>query len=141
MLNNKYIILLPLLYMFIIFIMSSIPGDYEFISHHLQTILNPSLQNFLHILLFGFLALLLLVTFRRYPFKERPSICLTAIISMSYGILDEVHQYFIPGRYMSLTDIYLNILGILIAIGVYKFFLFKNISVFRHSVNKQHILQ
>ncbi len=55
---------------------------------------------------------------------------------MSYGVFDEVHQYFVPGRYLSLTDIYLNLLGVLVGMGVYKFISIKNISVFRHSVNK-----
>ncbi len=134
--NNKYFILLPLLYMFMIFIMSSIPGNYEIIDHRFQIILNPTLQNFLHIPLFGFLAMLLIITFKRYSLKEGTCIGLSFVISMSYGVFDEVHQYFVPGRYLSLTDIYLNLLGVLVGMGVYKFISIKNISVFRHSVNK-----
>ena len=41
---------------------------------------------------------------------------------MSYGFLDEFHQYFVPGRYVPLIDIdiCINIVGILAIICIYK---------------------
>ena len=41
------------------------------------------------------------------------------IISLSYSVLDEVHQYFVPGRYSSIRDIIIDSLGIFISIFIY----------------------
>jgi VanZ family protein len=114
--------------MVLIFITSSIPGNSPFAeSKVIVMILRPAVQNFLHIPLFGILALLWLITFRRKMYEERLCFRMTTIISVGYGCLDEVHQYFIPGRYMSLTDVSLNIIGIFTTIGGYKYYLKKRI--------------
>jgi VanZ family protein len=39
--------------------------------------------------------------------------------SVVYAILDELHQYFVPGRYMSLLDMGVDSLGILVASAIY----------------------
>jgi VanZ family protein len=40
---------------------------------------------------------------------------LTAILLAAiYGVLDEVHQYFVPGRFLSLTDLAMNLVGALL---------------------------
>jgi len=44
---------------------------------------------------------------------------LVIIISIIYGILDELHQFFVPGRYSSFFDIILNIMGITMASSLY----------------------
>ena len=36
------------------------------------------------------------------------------VLAAAYGVLDEVHQYFVPGRFLSLTDLAMNLLGALL---------------------------
>lgn len=46
-------------------------------------------------------------------------------IAVSYAILDELHQVFVPGRFMSLHDIAFDSVGIVLASLVYSFVLYK----------------
>ena len=133
--NSKYLIFMPLSYMFMIFIMSSIPGDSDIFTRGMLSNLIPTVQNLLHVPLFGLLAFLWIITFKLWLHTEKLSIGMAVIISVNYGFLDEVYQYFIPGRYMSFTDIYLDILGVFSAIGMYKLFFKKHFSTFEHSIN------
>jgi VanZ family protein len=55
-----------------------------------------------------------------YP-KVKLSYWIYAIsIGVLYGISDEIHQYFVPGRFMSIWDIVANGLGI--CFGVFLFY-------------------
>jgi len=36
------------------------------------------------------------------------------ILSVAYGMLMEIGQYFVPGRFMSIYDIFANTLGVII---------------------------
>ena len=51
----------------------------------------------------------------------------TKIFSLSfgllilYGILDELHQFFVPGRFCTLFDVGIDTAGILLASGIYFF--------------------
>jgi len=109
----------PLMLMGLIFISSSIPMDGE--SERLKFLmeLTPTVQNLLHIPLFGLLAYLWLnaLTKNRCPAKKK--LIIAIIITLSYGLLDEFHQSFIPGRYASLSDIILNIIGIITGVVIY----------------------
>lgn len=112
---------LPLSYMVLIFATSSIPGDSPaFENRVILAILKPTIQNVLHIPLFGILAMLWFSAFKQLSYRERACITMSAFISIGYGLIDEVYQYFVPGRYMSLTDILLNTLGVFSAFGLYK---------------------
>lgn len=119
----------PLILMGLIFILSSIPMDGE--SEHLKFLmeLKPTVQNLLHIPLFGLLAYLWLngLTKNRCPAKKK--LIITIIITVSYGLLDEFHQLFVPGRYASFSDVLFNILGC--TIGIIIFFQFKRSRVKR----------
>jgi VanZ family protein len=52
----------------------------------------------------------------QYP--QRFIVPLALVLTLGCGILDEFHQATIPGRYGSLTDIALNILGALLVIAL-----------------------
>jgi VanZ family protein len=54
---------------------------------------------------------------------KRNSILLTLIISGLYGLSDEIHQYFVPGRMFSFFDIGFDLLGIVIGIVTYSIWL------------------
>src|SRR3989344_3148618 len=63
-----------------------------------------------HLLAFFFLNAFLLMAFvrgKRYEF-----ILVAVFISITYGILDEVHQLFVPGRVSGVFDVMINNAGI-----------------------------
>jgi VanZ family protein len=41
------------------------------------------------------------------------------LVSLIYGFFDEFHQLFVPGRYFSIFDIFLDFVGILFAFMIY----------------------
>lgn len=70
-----------------------------------------------HISAFFFLSLFLLISIVR---KEKKNLILLAImIAIFYGISDEIHQFFVPGRNTSLLDVFLDSLGTLYAFMIY----------------------
>ncbi len=77
-----------------------------------------------HFTAFSYLALFLLFSLA----KGRSSnlIILGIIIAFLYGISDEIHQYFVPGRYPSFKDILINSLGILVTSIAYASYCIKN---------------
>ncbi len=89
---------------------------------------NPTFQGetpdyVLHALEYFLLALLLirLLLARRLPENAKASwlrLCLLgAGIAIAYGIGDELHQYFVPGRHASLHDVAADAFGALLACG------------------------
>ena len=113
----------PIVLMAIIFVSSSIPMDGE--SKHFKFVvqLAPTIQNLLHIPVFSFLAYLWMNSLSRHGFSRIQTLIITIIITVGYGILDEFHQLFVPGRYASFSDVLFNILGC--TIGIIIFFQFK----------------
>lgn len=107
--------------MLIIFLLSSIPGNARSNQFWLLTDLQPNVQNFLHIPLYGLLQWLWMRAFRK-PGRSRAAVIgLSALIVGVYGICDEVHQAFVPGRYAAVQDVLLNMAGVLCAVLLYCF--------------------
>jgi len=67
-----------------------------------------------HISAFFFLAIFLFTSAldRKWNFKK---IILSILIVSVYAALDEIHQFFVPGRYMSFNDFLLDFTGIAVA--------------------------
>jgi len=109
----------PLILMGLVFISSSISMDGE--SKHLKFLmeLKPTVQNLLHIPLFGLLAYLWLNALTKNGCPAKKKVIITIIITLGYGLLDEFHQSFVAGRYASLSDIILNIIGIITGAVIY----------------------
>ena len=101
----------PLLLMAFIFILSSIPAGDESERVNFLTRLDPGLQNFLHLPLYGLLSFLWMNAFVKKKGKTVTAVFLAFLISVLYGCLDEFYQVFVPGRYGGLTDIYLDTTG------------------------------
>ena len=57
-----------------------------------------------------------------YPFKKETSswINLSSLISISYAIINELSQAFIPQRFPSIGDLLMNLLGVTLAILVHE---------------------
>jgi len=101
-----------------LFALSSIPdnGDGGFI----LGFVTPTIQNLLHIPVYGLLALLWIFTLRAYGSSERRSILLAILLSAAYGGILEFWQFWIPGRFASLMDFFLNVTGILLFTWIYR---------------------
>jgi len=71
-----------------------------------------------HFCAFFFLAFFLLISSIRG--KEKYLIfALVILISVLYGISDEFHQFFVPGRHCSFSDVFIDTLGIFFASIIY----------------------
>lgn len=101
--------------MAMISLLSSIPGSPEEGGLKFLANIDPNLQNLLHIPLFGLLQFLWLKAFAKHGIPGRKIIVTCLAISLSFGCLDELHQMFVPGRYASLMDIFLNFTGIAVS--------------------------
>ena len=67
-----------------------------------------------HLLVYFALSLFFLVSLIKGRFSK-PFLLLVIIISIIYGISDEIHQLFVPGRYFTISDILTNSAGTLFA--------------------------
>jgi VanZ family protein len=83
---------------------SSIPG-------------NNLKPNIYHFTAFFFLSFFLSISLVKGKYNK--FIPIAIVISILYGISDEIHQFFVPGRVLSLSDIFLNTLGIASASLIY----------------------
>lgn len=66
-----------------------------------------------HIFAYFFLALFL--NFSLVKGKKTEFIFIVILISALYGITDEIHQYFVPGRSAAISDLGLNSTGIILS--------------------------
>ncbi len=71
-----------------------------------------------HIVIFFFLSLFLFISLIKG--KSNSKLFLFAIlILISYGIIDEIHQFFVQGRFCTVLDVFFDLIGILFAFMVY----------------------
>ena len=111
---GKISILIPIAYMILIYSLSSIPGNGNRIPSKIIAFIKPEIQNILHIPEYGILVFLWFYALLNFYETIPQSIRIAMLISVIYGVLDEVHQFFVPGRYMGLTDIALDLTGVML---------------------------
>lgn len=58
------------------------------------------------------------------------------IICMFYGASDEIHQYFVPNRSSELGDWAADVLGVIVAVLIIKYFLQNKYMLFKNTVVK-----
>ena len=102
-------LMLPICYMAGIFVLSSIPDTGRPDSG--LAWVSPSLQNLLHIPLYGGLAGCWYWALERWSGRGGVRLLTAFALTLGYGVLDELHQLTVPGRFGSLTDLALNALG------------------------------
>lgn len=58
------------------------------------------------------------------PMGERPvvAICFAFLLTAAVGVVDEVHQLFVPGRQMDRLDLLCDLAGSAVGIGIYLVF-------------------
>ncbi len=72
-----------------------------------------------HIIVFFLFTFFLTASIKnKNKFKTKYLIIIFAI-SLAYAILDEIHQMFVPGRFASIKDVLIDLIGILFAILIY----------------------
>lgn len=70
-----------------------------------------------HLLIFFIFALFLSISVMQG--KAPKLIFIVIVISILYGLSDEMHQFFVPGRTLSLRDLLLDATGIIFAAAFY----------------------
>ena len=101
-------------YMAALFAQSSIPDEGSELGQRVLGLIQPELHNLLHVPAYGMLTWLWWKAFATRGWKFGRSLMSAMSISIGYGALEEVHQYFVPGRSLSFTDLMLNALGALL---------------------------
>jgi hypothetical protein len=115
----RHHVALPLSIMGAFYWLSSIPGTpspEDPATYALYYWVSPTLQNFLHVPAYAFLAAAWGWALRAWVPAENGRAMAACGLALAYGALDEWHQSFVPGRYASLTDIVLNAAGAVLGI-------------------------
>ncbi|MFH1729407.1 MAG: VanZ family protein [Pseudomonadota bacterium] len=79
------------------------------------------LYHFIEYAVFSFL----LVRALRFSFPNIRLPQYTILITTLYGISDEVHQFFVPGRYFSIVDMVFDAIGGVLGVYIYYFIIKK----------------
>ena len=109
MLSKKTKTILPIIWMGIIFYLSHQPYEFFVIEST-----NPR-QITAHIFLYAILAYLLIITVLEWRKSRLRNVFLFSVFfSIIYGISDEYHQGFIPGRTVSSLDVVMDMIGAVI---------------------------
>ncbi len=83
------------------------------------TIFNTSLPSMIyHILIFFFLSLFLFISLIQGK-RNRKLFLFGSLIALAYGIIDEIHQFFVPGRFSTFEDVIFDFIGISLAFMIY----------------------
>ena len=100
--------ILALLWMLLIFVSSSIPSyDFPEVSFW-------GWAKLIHLIYFGVFCHLIrkvLQEQKSFPFLARSPFLFAVLIVTFYGMTDEIHQWFTPGRHPQVTDVLIDLLG------------------------------
>jgi len=127
--HKVYLVYLPLvIYWLIIFIATSIPTD-------AMPQLFKAQDKLEHFAAYFILEILLALTFHfqnKFPRAKKNPIAFSLLFLSLYAAVDEIHQYFIPGRYADVLDWAADVIGGMMAIFIVLIFL-KKTSVMQKS--------
>jgi VanZ family protein len=94
---------------------AEMPGPEKTFQEKVMTVL----WNLTHVPMYGVLTLVSLHYFECIGFSRRINAGVTAMVVMALGILIEVLQVYVPGRYGGVFDIGLNAVGMAGGMGVF----------------------
>jgi VanZ family protein len=117
----------PIILMSLIFILSSIPAGKDR-GFGALFVFSPTIQNFVHIPLYAALSLSWILPMSHRSNSQRKIIwfyfyssrLLAVLFTVLFGIFDEFHQAFVPGRYCSAQDILLNVVGAIVGVIIFQ---------------------
>ncbi len=114
-------LILPFFYMGIIFLLSSIHGDTSPTTvESITRILKAIVYNGAHVPLFALLAWLWCWSLAGWNIALNKRLVLAFCLTAIYGVSDEWHQSFTPGRDTSFLDVMLDMLGAYLAVLFYR---------------------
>jgi glycopeptide antibiotics resistance protein len=116
---NKRKIGLLIVYVGFLFATSLVPMDRPIEGLGFIFAIEPTLQNLLHIPVYMVLAILWLQVLQPREMPGRRKVVLVFLLSSLIGILTELIQTTVPGRYPSLLDAAFNVLGSGLGIVLY----------------------
>jgi VanZ family protein len=96
-----------------------LPGDYMPESNYWDLF---KFDKFAHMMVFAILSFLMIIGFvKQYTYRilKEEAVKYALVISVSYGIILEVLQHFIPNRTVELYDIIANTMGCFIGYGLF----------------------
>ena len=96
-----------ILYLILIFYLSSL-SRIEVVETITTFILKDKL---LHLLEYSILAILLYRLLNQYEKLQPIALVLAITLSTLYGLTDELHQLFVPGRFFSISDLFADFIG------------------------------
>ncbi len=102
----------PVLWSITIYYFSSLPGS----AIHLPPI--ESIDKVIHILVFAVLNLLVQRGCGKTGGGKR-AFRWGVLYSVAYGLVDEIHQYFVPGRFADPFDFAADVLGVVLSSWIY----------------------
>ena len=130
--HKKLSIILLLVWMILIFVMSSFDVNESsnqsgFIANLIASIFKINnvkllvlfirkMAHFFEYFVLGILMLKVIISYNKYEY-------LAYIFSILYAISDEVHQLFVSGRSCQLMDILIDIIGSILGIIIFKYFI------------------
>jgi polysaccharide biosynthesis protein VpsQ len=110
---------LPVLYMILIGLQSHYFNPEKALVHFIN--ISPVLLSFIgtsfelmHFFEFAFLYLFIILTFLSFGELTEWKEYFAIIISFLFSVSDEIHQYFVPFRSLSVKDLFKNVFGIII---------------------------
>ena len=122
--HKKKFLYIPLtFYWFVIFILTSLPGN------SLPKMIfgfSDKVKHFGAYLVLSFLLNFAIHFQKKYKISTKYSASFTFIIIFVYGLLDEIHQIFIPGRYFEWLDFLSDLLGGMIGILISQWIINQN---------------
>jgi glycopeptide antibiotics resistance protein len=111
----------PLLMMALLYWLSSVPGMALPDDPKLYSLffwVSPGLQNALHVPVYAALAWAWHWALGAWLRLTGSRILIACAASLLYGVFDEWHQSFVPGRFASLADVALNLAGTVLGIWI-----------------------
>ncbi|MBC62929.1 MAG: hypothetical protein CL746_01170 [Chloroflexi bacterium] len=108
--KGKYYIIFSIIWMIFIFILSSQSSEkFQEISYSIKWL---KFQSFIaHFTLYFILGFFYMNFLHLYVKNKIKKILYYFLLIIFYSIFDEVHQYFVPGRFFEIIDILFNIIG------------------------------
>lgn len=114
---NTILRVLPIIYMILVWIQSSyfnpevIEPIASKVSYEMIIIFGVALELF-HFIQFGILYLLWIIAFLTFRDLNPKIEFVVLLFSIGYGVIDEIHQLFVPFRSFSVTDLIKNFIGV-----------------------------
>ncbi|MGM0875076.1 MAG: VanZ family protein [Bacillota bacterium] len=114
--------ILPLLYMALIWTLSSHPAD-AFVNTPYS--FDALLKESLHLIEFAILYWLIAFTFMAHNKWSKSTSLFAAIVAILYGLTDEIHQSFVPFRSATVIDFVKDTIGVVVSYMIAKRRFFK----------------